>query len=210
MRRREELLLQGVNLDLSALSKFFRVWPCRRQMNDVDLRTPKVQNDVESYQAFNVTICKRFNRFLDTCKHQSAGFAEVSSTLLVLKRCIQLNVGGVPQGCVHWPPNNSGTQADVPKSGPLCSSEMGRICANDLIPCAPLSLPSFSLCCPFISKSLWELQEPLFGASNMASIARNSLLETQKLLLAIGIWSSGCGKWEAEGSAGAWLWGREG
>ncbi|EOB08588.1 hypothetical protein Anapl_05865 [Anas platyrhynchos] len=63
----------------------------QRQMNDVDLRTPKVQNDVESYQAFNVTICKRFNRFLDTRKHQSAGFAEVSSTLLVLKGCIQLN-----------------------------------------------------------------------------------------------------------------------
>lgn len=101
MRRREELLLQGVNLELSALSKFCRGWPCRRQMNDVDLRTPKVQNDVESYQAFNVTICKRFSRFLDTCKHQSAGFAEVSSTLLVLKGCVQLNVDGVPQGCGH-------------------------------------------------------------------------------------------------------------
>lgn len=41
MRRREELFLQGVNLELSAFSKFWRVWPCRRKMSDVDLGTHK-------------------------------------------------------------------------------------------------------------------------------------------------------------------------
>lgn len=46
MRRREELFLQGVNLELSAFSEFCRVWPCRRKMNDVDLGAPKAQNDV--------------------------------------------------------------------------------------------------------------------------------------------------------------------
>jgi len=45
-------------------------------IHDVDLRTPKVQSDVEIYQAFNVAISKCFNRFLGTCKDQSAGFAE--------------------------------------------------------------------------------------------------------------------------------------
>jgi len=80
MRRREELFLQGVNLELSALGKFSKVWPCRRKMNDVDLGTVKGQKDVTIYQAFNVAICKRFNRLLSTCKDGSMGFAEASNT----------------------------------------------------------------------------------------------------------------------------------
>lgn len=100
MRRREELFLQGVNLELSARSKFCRVWPHRSKMNDVSSVTLKAQNAVAIYQAFNVAVCKHFNRLLGTCKDQSTGFAEASNTLLVLKRCAWLNVDGVPQGCV--------------------------------------------------------------------------------------------------------------
>lgn len=100
MRRKEELFLQGVNLELSAFSKIFRVWPCRRKMNDVDLGTLKAQNDAEIYQALNVAICKHFNRFFGTCKDQSTGFAEALNTALALKGCVWLNVDMVPQGCV--------------------------------------------------------------------------------------------------------------
>lgn len=70
-------------------------------MNAVDLGTLKAQNDVAIYQAFNVAICKRFNRLLGTCKDQSTGFAEASNTLLALKGYVWLNVDGVPQGCVR-------------------------------------------------------------------------------------------------------------
>ena len=101
MRRREELFLQGVNSELSAFSKFCRVWPCRRKMNDVHLGTVKAQNDVAIYQAFNVAICKHFNKLLGTHKDQSAGFAQASNTLLALKGCVWLNVDGVPQGRVR-------------------------------------------------------------------------------------------------------------
>lgn len=99
MRRKEELFLQGVNLELSAFSKICRVWPCRRKMNDVDLGTRKAQNDVAIYQASNVAICKCFNRLLGTCKDRSAGFAGASNTRLELKGCIWMNKDGVPQGC---------------------------------------------------------------------------------------------------------------
>lgn len=58
-------------------------------IHDVDLRTPKVQSDVEIYQAFNVAISKCFNRFLGTCKDQSAGFAEgfASTEMLRAAEC---------------------------------------------------------------------------------------------------------------------------
>lgn len=70
-------------------------------MNDVDLGALKAQNDVAIYQAFNVAICKRFNRLLGTCKDQSAGFAEASNALLTLKGCVWMNMDGVPHGCVR-------------------------------------------------------------------------------------------------------------
>lgn len=97
MRRREELFLQGVNLELSAFREFCKVWPCRRKMYDVDLGALKAQNDVAIQQAFNVAVCKGFNRLLGTGKDQSTGSANM---LLVLKGCVWLDVDGVPQGCV--------------------------------------------------------------------------------------------------------------
>lgn len=71
MRRREELFLQGVNLELSAFSKVCSVWPCRRKMSDVDLGTRRAQNNVAIYQASNVAICKRFNRLLGAAKSRA-------------------------------------------------------------------------------------------------------------------------------------------
>lgn len=96
MRRREELFLQGANLELSAFSKFGRAWPCRRKMNDVGLGALKAQNDVAIYQAFNVAVYKHFNRLLGTCKDQSTGFADAPSTASTEG----LNVDRVPH-CMH-------------------------------------------------------------------------------------------------------------
>lgn len=213
MRRREELFLQGVNLELSAFSKFWRVWPCRRKMSDVDLGTHK-----RTWRFTKRLTLQYVNALTDFL-----ALVKISARVLPKHRtdwtsteglCLPGRGRGPMRLCALTTRcakrfENTGR---YPNSTDLCAAPQyyltelwsGRNLGKWLIPCAPLWPYSLSLHCHSISQSSgapWAS-----GARNMVSVEQNALLETQKLLLTSGIWASSYGKWDAEESGGVWLW----